>query len=137
MARSRSIGSGIKWTDQLNSILDEYVEQEKEIADRIFREVAKETAEDLRHTSPRRKNGTGEYAEGWEVVSKESGVTSDSMEYVVCNPKHYRLTHLLEKGHQTRNQYGGPYKRTKAIKHIKPAEIKGNEKLVKRLEEKL
>ena len=137
MARSKSVGSGKKWADQLNSILDQYVEEEKEIADRIFKEVADETAEDLRLTSPKAKDRGGEYAAGWEVVEKESGITNESMEYVVCNPKHYRLTHLLERGHQIRNQHGGPYGRTKARRHIKKAEVKGNKKLIDRLEAKL
>lgn len=48
------------------------------------------------------------------------------------NKKYYRLTHLLEFGHATRN--GG---RTKAIPHIRPTEDKYREKFVEELERKI
>lgn len=136
--RKKSIGSGAKWADELVDVLAEFVDEERATADRIFRETAQDTRDKLRATSPKQEGrGGGEYARGWEVKEIPSGITGRGTTYVVCNPKHYRLTHLLERGHQTFNQYGGPYKRARARKHIKPAEVYGNETLLQRLRAKL
>lgn len=120
-----------EWDQQLMEALEGFVEDEKEKADKIFAEAADETRDDLRHTSPGAPGG--DYAKGWEVKVRKSGVTGESMTYTVCNPEHYRLTHLLERGHQSFNQHGGPYRRVKAYKHIKKAEVRGVENLLKKL----
>lgn len=51
------------------------------------------------------------------------------MHYIVHNKEHYRLTHLLEKGHAKRS--GG---RTRAIPHIAPAEEAAKEKFIQDVE---
>lgn len=60
--------------------------------------VARETAAELRETSP--VGPTGDYAENWSHRrSPDPG--KDFMSMVVYNKKpHYRKTHLLEKGHR-------------------------------------
>jgi hypothetical protein len=73
--------------------------------------VGNNAAEVLRKTSPKNK---GDYRTGW-VCSVERNPLNKTV--IIHNKKHYRLTHLLENGHATRN--GG---RTKAQPHIKPAE---------------
>lgn len=71
-------------------------------------EVAKLGVTKLRTKSP--VGATGDYAKGWRV--KKVGTKR-----IVHNATEYRLTHLLEKGHATRD--GG---RTTAQPHIKPVE---------------
>lgn len=136
--RSKPIGSGAKWADELTDVLSDFIQEEKQVADHVFKETAEDTKKRLRETSPKRDgSGGGDYAQGWEVLEKKAGLTGESFEYTVCNPKHYRLTHLLERGHQTFNQHGGPYRRARAKKHIKKAEVYGNELLLQRLRERL
>lgn len=81
---------------------------------------------ELKATSPTRPRG-GAYRANWKKRTiNESRLGKKN---VIYNAKHYRLTHLLEKGHLTRN--GG---RTKAIPHIAPVEQKITEMLPKEIE---
>lgn len=92
---------------------------------------AAELVKELKETSPKEKgkNG-GAYAKSW--TSKVE--TNNFSRYTrrVYNRKHYRLTHLLENGHEKRN--GG---RTKAILHIGPASEKIQAEFVKDVEDAL
>ena len=85
--------------------------------------LAKETADDLKRTSPKRKtrNG-GKYAKSWSYKETEKG------HFVVYN-KQYQLTHLIEKGHKTRLKTGkyGKIAFTKSNPHIENAERKMKE----------
>lgn len=135
MAKRGRIGAGDKWASELIDVLSEFVDEEAEIIGETFKETANETKEMVQGASP----GTGEYASGWEVIEKN---TADSVSYTVGNTKYYMLTHLLEKGHAVKNQYGEPSRagakaRVRGKRHIKPAEIWGNETLLERLRNKL
>lgn len=128
--------SGI--SDELVEILNEFVDEEEKIIQKVFKQTADDTKDMIKGTSP----GNGEYASGWEVKTEASGMLGGDVVYTVCNPSHYQLTHLLEKGHVVKNQFGTPTrpgkkKRTKAIRHIKPAEQWGNQELIERLRAKL
>lgn len=98
---------------QLAEILNNYTEEVIEVLEESAAEVANEAAEELKRSSPQRY---GKYAKGWRA-KRETNRKGAS--YIVHNPKHYRLTHLLEKGHAKAN--GG---RTRAQSHIQPAEQK-------------
>lgn len=133
---AKRIGKGDKWVEELVDVLAEFVDEECDTINEVFADTAEDTKKMVSESSPER---TGAYAQGWEVVKEVKG---DSISYTVGNPKHYRLTHLLERGHAVLNQYGEPTrtgakKRVRARRHIKPAEIWGNETLLSRLRGKL
>ena len=81
-----------------------------------LKEVAEETAEILKKGGSY-KERTGKYTPDWSVTARKAVSVAKSEQYSVHNRKHYQLTHLLEKGHVTRNG-----KRTRAFEHILPAE---------------
>lgn len=86
--------------------------------------TAKECKENLQEDSPKK---TGKYAKGWKTTVT---LNTKTEKHTVIHNKKYRLTHLLEDGHATRN--GG---RTKAFPHIKKNEEKANADFEKRVEE--
>lgn len=114
-----------RMADEIAKMLSAYESEIKTNLDVSGKAVANEGAKQLRQTSPKR---TGEYAKSWRVT-KEEGSFGENAKYIIHNKKHYRLTHLLENGHLSRNG-----KRVKAITHIKPVEqqvIQSYEKKVK------
>lgn len=114
------------FTLEVMQVLDDYAEEVRETAKKDIEKVARETAKELRNSSPK---NSGEYAKSWTATKQGNG-------YIVHNKKHYRLTHLLENGHIVRNQYG-TYGRVQGEKHIEPAEQKAAEELVRKIEEDL
>lgn len=92
--------------------------------------VANETAKELRTTSPKR---TGAYAKSWRVTTAYKGrrVARGGIRAYVHNAKHYRLTHLLEKGHKKRGGH------VKAYPHIAAAEEHARKKLERKIESKV
>ena len=118
-------------SEQLDNIMNEIVKEVDELSNITSRNVAKDTAKDLRNTSPKR---TGAYAKDWAVKSERGA--GGSMIYTVHNTKHYQLTHLLENGHIIRNKKG-EYSRAPAHPHIKQARDRAEQKLLAELEKKL
>ena len=92
-------------------------------------EATEEIVKDLRATSPKR---SGKYAEGWTRTPKNVKKRQAGYARIVYNPKHYRLTHLLEYGHAMPD--GG---RSEAQPHIAPAEERGIDNFERKLLEKL
>ncbi|MEK3955373.1 HK97 gp10 family phage protein [Psychrobacillus sp. FSL K6-1464] len=101
--------------DEINRQLALYANQTDESVQRIAEEIAAEGVEMLKADSPKSPGG-GEYAKSWSL--KKVGKV-----FVLHNKDHYRLTHLLEKGHAKVN--GG---RVSARVHIAPVEGKMIEK---------
>lgn len=97
-------------TIQLTDILNSLTEECKTVVDEDMKKVAKEAAEKLRNTSPKK---TGDYARGWSV-KKDS-----KRGQIVYNKAKPYLTQLLENGHVIRNKKG-EYGRAPAHVHIKP-----------------
>lgn len=106
--------------------LDAYQDVTQEIVESAVKRAAKETAKELRERAeaafPR---GSGEYAESWDY--KRDGSLSGKKKFsmvVYAKAPGYRLAHLLEHGHLTRNG-----RRTPGRAHIAPAEKLAREKL--------
>ena len=109
------------------AIAEALTEYDQEIADatkRITDEVAKETVDALKKSSPKL---TGSYRKGWR--KKQSYADKRTKRNTVYNETDYQLTHLLEYGHASRN--GG---RVRAIQHIAPVEQAAIEALQERIE---
>lgn len=121
--------------DQIRAILEEYGQEVREVVDKAAVETAKETVKDLKKTSPKSKRAGKHYANNWAM--KEEKVPAGGINTVVYNKAPtYRLTHLLEKGHVVKNQYG-TYGRAPAIRHIEPAEERGVENFLRKVESEL
>lgn len=96
---------------EINRQLALYANQTDEKVQQIAEKVTDDGVDKLKVSSPKSPGG-GKYAGSW--TKKKVG-----KRFVVHNKKHYRLTHLLEKGHAKVN--GG---RVAAQPHIKPVEQK-------------
>lgn len=122
---------------QLQKILDECAGELNGVIDKTFNSVAKETKDEVAQNSPR---DSGDYAGDWAIkraTKRGRGKLIGGVEVVIYNKKHYRLTHLLEKGHVVRNQFGTYERWTPDKKHIAPAEEHGERKLLAELQSKL
>ena len=135
MAKRGRIGKSDNLASELIDVLSEFVEEENITIKGVFQRTADDTKKLVQEKSP----GAGKYASGWAVIAHNR---PDSVSYTVGNPKYYMLTHLLEKGHAVKNQYGEPTRagakhRVRARRHIKPAEVWGNHTLIERLKKEL
>lgn len=115
-------------SSQIAEILDEYEKKVRETAEKDIEQVAKDTVQRLKQTSPK---DSGDYARSWTLKRDRATKTT-----TVYNKGHYRLTHLLEKGHIKRNQ-AGTYGRQDPQEHIGPAEKEASAELVRKIEEDL
>lgn len=104
---------------EIGNLLEEYDLKVMRAVEAAAKEAAEVTARELQRTSPKRASGKGKgrYAKGWRVKRMEVG---SLVSYVVYNGSNPGLTHVLEHGHVSRNQYGA-WGRVRAIPHIGPA----------------
>lgn len=116
-----------KFSSQIAQILEDYGKEVKEVVNESIEAEAPKIVKELKKTSPKDR---GEYAKGWKKKVDKDRL--DGIAITVYNEKHYRLTHLLEKGHALRG--GG---RTSPQPHIAPAQEKAEQDIIKEITEKL
>ncbi|MDE6182208.1 MAG: HK97 gp10 family phage protein [Eubacteriales bacterium] len=117
---------------ELYNIFDDYTEEVQKSVQKACKKCAENTKDEIEKNIEKSgiKNRRGKYKKSWKVKRADSSnddYYTDS--YIVCSEE-YRLTHLLENGHALPS--GG---RTRAFKHIAPAEEKAQEELPKLIEE--
>lgn len=119
----------------LQEILTDYSNKLTEQVDRELKSSADNCKNEIQAKSPVKAYGSprGRYKAGWAVkkTGKLKGVGSVGG-YVVHNKTDYQLTHLLEKGHVSKNQYG-TYGRVGARPHIGDAAARNVEKCIENL----
>ena len=125
--------------DELSNVILEYLENFKDVTDEACKRgvltTADEAVKELRSAHPAGSGRYGswdEYDSGWKKRSSSMKTNQKGVMAVVYNEKHYRLTHLLEKGHAL---IGGG--RTQAFPHIAPVEQKCEDNLVKNIKKNI
>lgn len=120
----------------ITQVLNEYGEDAYKVLDNAVDHVAEEATQKLR--SVNFKTG-GEYSASWVCDKEPSGRFATKR--IVHNEEHYRLTHVLEKGHVVKNGRsrvtGMAYGHSPAIPHIAPVEEWAKSELPKEVERML
>jgi len=120
----------------IKDILKEYGDKVYEALDDAVDDVCLGGVEKLRSVNHFAPNGhpTGEYSSSW-VYDNELRTLRYKTKKVIHNEEHYRLTHLLEKGHAIRNGTGRTFGRTDAYVHIEPVDRWTRDELPKTVKE--
>ena len=117
--------------DEMGDIIMKELEEYAKLATDDMKDAVKDTAKsvkkDIEGSAPVLP---GRYKKSWSI--KSISENANSIDMVVHSRNRYQLTHLLEYGHAKRG--GG---RVEGKPHIAPAEQRGNETLVKTIEQKL
>ena len=124
MSRTVSID---KLADAIEDEFNSYPKKATEEVKEAVKDASSFVKSEIQMNAPVR---TGAYKKSWAV--KKLSETPDKLVLSVHSKTHYRLTHLLEKGHAKRG--GG---RVAAQPHIAPAEEKGIKKLEDLIEKNL
>lgn len=99
----------------VQAVLEEFKTATEADLAKAVDDTAKEVRKRTASASPRQK---GEYKKGWKTRVTGRGI--GNYQRTVYNGPHGRRTHLLQNGHVSRNQFGGPYGRVSARPHITP-----------------
>lgn len=110
--------------DAIMEGLLEYADLASDTVKEAVTESAKTVKKEIQAGAPSR---TGKYKKSWAV--KKTKESSNGLVITVHSKDRYQIAHLLEHGHAKRG--GG---RVAAIPHIAPAEAKGEEELMERIE---
>ena len=117
--------------DNMDDVIMKELEKYANLATDDIKDAVKDTAnsvkKDIESSAPVL---TGRYKKSWRI--KKIRENANSLDVLVHSSNRYQLTHLLEFGHAKR--VGG---RVAGKPHIEPAAEKGEQDLIKAIEEKL
>lgn len=130
MARGKTI-KPVDLESTIKEILDEYGDDVYKVLGTAVDTVADEAVKKLQSAGD--FGGTGAYRRDW--TSTDEPVGRLGKKKIVHNADHYRLAHLLEKGHVSRNGTGRTFGSVKAYPHIKPVEEWAKAELPRKVEE--
>lgn len=125
-------------SDAVRDALNDWANTEvRQAVNKSVEETAKDIVKLLKKGGPYKEH-TGDYTGDWasKRVPREYTTFIHTDVYKVYNKKHYRLTHLLEKGHALRRG-GRKIKDVDAFPHIAPAEDVARDLLVMKIAAKL
>ena len=118
--------------NEIAEALEDFVGVTEEACEKGVLETSQDVVNALRAADPA---GSGDYSDwskeynrGWTFRKKKSKTFKTGILSIIWNEKHYRLTHLLEKGHAKVN--GG---RTRAFPHIAPVAEKADKELIENI----
>lgn len=100
---------------EIQKILDEYAGELQENLEEVTKAVAQRGAKAVRENAHEKLKGQKYWKRWRHEINKPNRLI---VEATIYNQRLYPLAHLLEHGHATYNQYGGPYRRTPAHPHI-------------------
>lgn len=109
----------------VSKMLDNYSTAIQDEIERVIFENCEKAKTDLQNERSTYQVRTGKYNKGWKVKKTKN---RKYVEGIVYNTQ-YQLTHLLEKGHVTRN--GG---KTRAFPHIEPVNDRTQKRVVEEIE---
>lgn len=110
---------------EIAQIFQEYAKATEETCQKAVVETCKEAVKELKANSPK---DHGNYAKSWKYGP--SPFKKDKLAKIIYNKEHYRLTHLLEKGHKKRN--GGT---VPGQPHISHAEQNAEKTVLRKIKE--
>ena len=133
MATRKRIGP-IDLSKAIDEVLKQYGDEVYDVVGDCIDEVAEEAKNRLKSVTAFR-NPAKNYPESW--INEKLASKPLTVSRAVHNEKHYRLTHLLEKGHVIKNGTQRTFGETAAFPHIAPVNDWANEELPKLVKRKL
>lgn len=152
MARKRKTKASGTFDVDFEKVMDSFFEDVLTDLEEAMKDASEWAVKELKKTSPRDparrgRKGKRRYANGWTATPKNKR-KNNWTSITVHNKADPNLTWLLERGHLSKNQHGGPYTvkhskqggvydRVPGIPHIEPSKEKAMELYKKGFERKL
>ncbi len=123
---------------EIRSILKDYEGNVQQEIQTITKKIGQKGAAAMRSKAQSTFANGKKYAKGWRVTFEHTRLTSKA---TIHNAQMPGLPHLLENGHQSYNQYGGPYSTSnapvKGVSHISEVEKELTEQYEREVKSKL